>query len=257
MINLKKLDLKFLSEQNGKPCHIHMLNGSPVPGCTSISALFQDDGWKFAWPPKLMYEYMWKNFVMADVVQLSVDDAEILYEARLKEAKGAWRKKRDSAAEKGTDAHAFIEAWIKDKSPLPPFVDPEVANSFNNFLEWETAYKPDWQGTEIQVASEKYRFAGILDSLAIINDKMTLIDLKTSGGIKDEYMIQLAGLCICLEEMGLTVDQRAILWLPKQGAHKFHIIDSDLAKDKLAFLVAREFYEQKNLFEWRCKNDSK
>lgn len=252
MLTLKKLDLKFLSEQNGKPCHIHMLNGSPVPGCTSISALFQDDGWKFAWPPKLMEEKILEELDKCDNQYDAVPISRMRSITKL--AKSAWRQKRDKTAGQGTSAHEFIESWIKDKSPLPPFVDPEVANSFNNFLEWETAYKPDWQGTEIQVASEKYRFAGILDSLAIINDKMTLIDLKTSGGIKDEYMIQLAGLCICLEEMGLTVDQRAILWLPKVGAHEFHIIDSDLAKDKLAFLVAREFYEQKNLFELRCKN---
>lgn len=258
MLTLKKLDLKFLSEQNGKPCHKHLMlidgEWKEVPGCTSISNLFQDDGWKFAWPPKLMYETIVK--LVADYVFDKY--LKIPYKAFLgilKQAKSAWRTSKKSAADKGTEAHAFIDAWIKNKSPLPPFVDPEVANSFNNFLEWETAYKPDWQGTELQVGSVKYKFAGILDGVALINDRLTLVDYKSSGGIKDEYTIQLAGLCVCLEEMGVIVEDRAILHIPKVGAYFYKPIDTDLAKDKLAFLVAREFYEQKNLFEWRCKND--
>jgi hypothetical protein len=130
--------------------------------------------------------------------------------------------------------------------------DKEIQNIVKNFLEWEKIYNPQWLASEIQVGSLKHRYAGILDALAIMNDmfgeKVTLIDFKTSSGIKDDYNIQLAGLCICLEEMGLKVDQRAILHLPKEGKYEFKIIDTDLEFEKKCFLSGLDFYRYKNMF---------
>ncbi len=255
-LNLKKIDLKFLGEENGKPCHKHILNGKEVPGCTSISGLFQDEGWKFAWPVKLMYErsmIVFKDAANAQkVISLRLDQIDEL----LKKTKNAWREKRDKAADSGTFAHKLIEAYLKKSEP--PFLPgPEALHGFEEFIKWEAQNRPQWLGCEIQVGSEIHEFAGILDGLAIINGEKTLVDFKTSKDIKEEYNIQLAGLCICLEEMGVNVESRAILHLPKEGPFEYRPVKSNLVMDKNAFLAGLKFYNHKNIFKARGKNENK
>lgn len=240
--------LSFLSEENGKPCHKHILNGEEVPGCTSVSGLFQEDGWKFAWGPKLMYDTLLKL----------VETGQPIGEGDLFRAKSAWRRKRDKAADTGTIAHEIIAQHITMDNLLV-HSQRDVFHTLTRFSLWQEQYSPEWLACEVQVGSARYKFAGILDALVNIDGKLTLLDFKTSSAIKDDYAIQLAGLCIALEEMGVTVEQRAILHLPKvEGEnYEFRIIDSDLTKDKLAFLVGLEFYRHKNLFLARCKSDKR
>lgn len=254
LIKLKPVPgLSFLSEENGKPCHKHMLNGSEIPGCTSISGLFTDDGWKFAWPVKLMEQIVVKEVNYCIDTQADEGLCKGQIEPICVKAKNAWRKKRDRSADIGTLAHGYIEDWIKAGKRIPSSAKPEVKNPFNQFIKWEGQFLPEWLACELHVGSAIHRFGGILDSLARIKGLIYLIDLKTSSGIKDEYSIQLAGLCIALEEMGLVVDRRAILHLPKEGEFEFRIIDTDLEQDKRAFLAGLNFYGHKNLFLARGK----
>lgn len=236
---LKEIDLKF-NDEGGK--HIHILVGEDVPGCTSVSGLFGDDGWKFAWPPKLMGEKL-----TAILKERAINEEDI------KKAKSAWREKRDKAADSGTRAHALIETYIRHHRIDAFLEDKEVENCVENFLVWEQKYKPKWLASELQVGSLTHKFAGILDALAEIDGKIVLLDFKTSSGIKAEYNIQLAGLMICLEEMGLKPDVRAILHLPKDGAYEYRVIDSNLEQEKIDFLAGLAFLRRKNLFASRNK----
>lgn len=243
--------LSFLAEEDGKPCHKHMLNGKEVPGCTSVSGLFQDDGWKFAWPVKLM-----EQRILEEVEKVASGCEEVYrkdLEEILKTAKNAWRVKRDKAADSGTRAHKLIEDYIAGRTIKLTSEDAEVNHCLSEFFKWERIYKPVWLATEVQVGSAKHRFAGILDALAGINGLVTLVDFKTSASIKDDYEIQLGGLCIGLEEMGMVVDRRAILHIPKEGDYEYRIIDTDLERDKEAFLAALNFLSHKNLFMGRHK----
>lgn len=247
-LNISSPNLKFEAEGHR---HLMLINGlwTQVPGCTSVSGLFQDDGWKFAWPVKLMEERLlvwWKD--------LAIPCTNNKFKEAVRGAKNAWREKRDSSASKGTAAHKIIEDYICGQ-PIPETheMQDEVRHCFLEFIRWEAEAKPEWLGTEIQVGSEKHRFAGILDQLARINGRLTLLDVKTSRDIKDDYAIQLAGLHLALEEMGTIVDDRAILHLPKEGKHEFRIIGSDLEADKRAFLAGLEFYRHRSIFFARNK----
>lgn len=255
MIELKNQELFRFTEEG----HIHeaFINGewTKVPGCTSISGLFPDDGWKFAWPVKLMEEK-----ALAGFKEYFISNSSDLFEVNdtikniLKKAKNAWREKRDKASDKGKIAHQHICEFATNGT-IPVIADEEVKNSFDEFLKWEAQYKPKHLACEIQVGSLKNRCAGILDDLSLISGKVTLVDYKTSESIKDDYAIQLAGLMICLEEQGVAVEQRAILHLPKKGQFEYRVIESDLSFEKEAFLAGVEFYRYKNLFSARCKND--
>lgn len=256
---LKPMDLTF--QETG---HVHLLNGKPVPGCTSISGLFQDDGWKFAWPVKLMEEKIISELVTVqekhDGFQFGgpfvhLEDAIAI----TKKHKNAWRQSRDKAADKGTKAHTHIENYIKFGVRPPLDINDEVRHCFDEFLKWEIQFAPIWLATELQVASEIHNYAGILDALCEIDSHTVLLDYKTSKGIKPEYNIQLAGLAMALEEMGCRVDQRAILHLPKEFVkpYEYKIITSNLDQDKAAFLVGLDFYRHKNIFMARTKEKQK
>lgn len=248
-LSLKPINLTF--QEDG---HIHLLNGKPVPGCTSISGLFQDDGWKFAWPPKEMYLAAMDSLSNINAGRPSHDGRFSIAEVDdvLSAAKGAWKRKRDKSADTGTAGHKWIQRHIDGfEDPLPQ--DPEMLNIVQGFLAWKKEAKPIWLACELQVGSEEHNYAGILDGLVSINGTNTLIDFKTSKAIKPEYNIQLAGLCICLEEMGFRVDVRAILHLPKEGKYEYRVINSYLKRDKEAFLAGLEFYRHKNMFMGRNK----
>ena len=186
LIKLKPMPLEFLS--NGK--HVHLLSGSEVPGCTSVAKLFDDKGWMCPWAAKMAVEYVDKNLT-------SIEQKAIV----LKEAKTAWRKKRDTAGAKGTSAHEILEKYIKAKISGIPFdlglfSDPEVNSAVQNFLQWESENHVEWLASEVHVGSLVNGFAGILDFLAVVNGVETLGDFKTSSGIRAEAYIQTAGLWI-------------------------------------------------------------
>ena len=245
-LNLKKIDLVFDGE-NGH--HKHILEGKEVPGCSSISSLFPSDSWKFAWPPKLMGEKL------TAILKSGV----LITEAHIKEAKSAWREKRDKSADTGTLGHSIIEKYIHEKlnGIVIPFMeislDKEISNILEQFLVWEKKYNPVWLASELQVGSKVHGFAGILDALAEINGKKVLLDFKTSKEIKPEYNIQLAGLAIALEEQGFIPDERAILHLPKSGEYEYKEIKSAFKDEEMDFLVGVAFYKRKNMFRGRYK----
>lgn len=184
---------------------------------------------------------------IGDQIEEGLDEDK--FNQLLKKAKNAWRDKRDKSADSGTRAHALIENYIKTGIMEPFLENKEVENCIENFMKWESLQKPQWLASEVQVGSLKHSFAGILDALFQYEDKIYICDFKTSSGIKDDYNIQLAGLCICLEEMGLKVDYRSILHLPKDKKEfEFKIIDTDLEFEKKCFLAGLEHYRYKNMF---------
>lgn len=224
------------------------MNGIQVPGCTSVSGLFQDDGWKFGWPVKVMYEEL------IGPVKAGIKIDEVF----LREAKNAWRYVRNSAADTGTTAHRHVEEWVKYGIMPPTKASPEILNCIAGFFEFVGEYNPEWLGCEMQVGSAEYQFAGILDLIARVPGLgVTLIDIKTSKEIKAEYRIQLAGLALALMEQGVALDARAILHLPKSGAFELRLIESDLAKDQAKFLSGLQFLRAKNLFLAEAEHQKK
>lgn len=249
-LKLKDIGLTF----EGGEKHIHRIKNVEVPGCTSVSGLFQDDGWKFAWPVKLMYEVIeneLKHIVLDDNDHINTKNVLDI----AKKAKNAWKVKRDKSADTGTIAHGLIEDYIKTGMLAPLLIDDkEVKNCIEGFIKFELKYKPEWIASEVQVGSEIHMFGGILDALVKIEEKLILLDFKTSKDIKDDYAIQLAGLMIALNEQGIYPDGRAILHLPKEGEYEFRILDGNLEEEKKDFLAGLNFLKRKNMFMARCKS---
>lgn len=106
-------------------------------------------------------------------------------------------EKRDAAAEAGTIAHQWIEDYFHG-DPLTPYPDASVETitqaeqGFGAFQEWAGQVKPRILETEVPLVSEQYRFGGTLDALAVVADRRSLLDWKTSGGTYPDYIAQIS-----------------------------------------------------------------
>lgn len=134
--------------------------------------------------------------------------------ALLKDAKGAHRREKAGAADLGTLGHAWVEGYIKwrvnqhaitvdkipfAKRPFPGFDEmpeipafPQLQNAANSFLKWESEHRVVFLNSEKRVASVKHLFAGTMDFDAVIDDELSMGDLKTSNQIATEYRFQTA-----------------------------------------------------------------
>jgi hypothetical protein len=105
--------------------------------------------------------------------------------------------KRDEAAESGTLAHAMVEDHLNGLPLKWPEDTPEVTvreanNAFNAYLNWASMTKLKIIEQEMPLVSEEYQFGGCPDAIGEINDKLCLVDWKTSNSVYPDYLIQLA-----------------------------------------------------------------
>ena len=96
----------------------------------------------------------------------------------------------------GTLAHYLCESHIKGEKPDTTDYSAEqiekAENAFLGYLEWEKMTKPQYEGIELKMVSEKYEIGGTADFIARINGALVLGDFKTSKGIYPEMTCQLA-----------------------------------------------------------------
>lgn len=111
-----------------------------------------------------------------------------------------FRETRDKAAEAGTLAHALVEAHISGKADEEVFalvngneVGPKALKAYQNYLNWERMTKLKVIKTEMSLVSEKHKYGGTFDGIAVveIEGATSLADWKT-GGIYTEALIQCA-----------------------------------------------------------------
>lgn len=112
-------------------------------------------------------------------------------------------------------------------------------------MDWEKGKKIKYIASELPLISEKHRFGGMLDIYAAINDKLTLLDLKTCKAIYDEMKTQVGGgYLILLEENNMPVDESRILRIGRSETEGFEDVLIDrIALHKKRILLCRELYE--------------
>ena len=134
------------------------------------------------------------------------------------------------AGQEGTQVHEMIEDYLNGKelnflnSLGNPAYNPDVWQMFLRFVDfWET-YDPKLIETEVHLFSDELKVAGTCDMVCEIDDKLWVIDFKTSNHLQTTYDLQTAVYAKCYEECyGKTADHTAVLWLksskrgPKDG----------------------------------------
>jgi|SRR6185369_3649582 len=161
----------------------HLADGTKVPGVTTIIGRFKDSGGIIYWA--------W------DQGRNGFD----------------FRETKDDAAQAGTIAHALVEYHITGKSDAEitamieaEKVSPEIlerANrAYENYLNWERTTKLSVVKTEMALVSEKYKFGGTFDGIAVveIDGVRSLADWKTSSAIYRDALVQVAAYKALWEE---------------------------------------------------------
>lgn len=83
------------------------------------------------------------------------------------------------------------------------------------FMEWFTKYQPEILINEVSFCSESLKFGGTIDLVCKINDKIWLIDFKSSNAIYTSYELQMAAYAKLWNEVNpdYTIEHTGILWL--------------------------------------------
>ncbi len=178
--------------------HAYFLNGRPILGCTSVLGVIAK--------PALV---PWAAKMTADYASAHIESGRAYNEDELaeifSEAKVAHRKKKEDAAEKGTDLHAQVEEWVKfciETNEGVPQLGGMEPSTLRSFQEWAQKQDIRFIATEQRLYSKDLWVAGTCDLIFEKGGKRFIGDIKTYKKIWDRVpLIQCAGYSIMYEEM--------------------------------------------------------
>lgn len=214
--------------------HIHMLDGVPLNGVTTVINKTLAKEALIPWAANETSKYIKEGLSSFKYdeffYKITVDNMDKL----LDEGRQAHRKKKDDAGKFGTLVHKRIENYINGKRG--PKLDDMQKIAFNNFKKWEKDNKVEFLESEKHVFSRENWFGGICDLVIKIDGKTYVGDIKTSSNIYREMFLQTAAYEICLNEMGEYTDivGYVIVNLKKDGKMQVKV-DTNTEANKNAF----------------------
>jgi len=233
---------------------------TPVVGCTTVTSVISKP-FLMLWPMNEALKYIRQEVAFDTELK-----AWFIKESDLKNAANAHKKKSDSGKHTGKVGHALVEALIQDKKVTMPS-DPELLKQAESvkeaFESWREDFKPEVLKTEQPFYSLRHDYAGICDLVATIDDKVTVVDYKTTNtsrfnplGIYTDNYCQLGGYILGLEEMlGITVDDAMVVNLSKNGegyqAKSLSDMNLSVEEAKAYFINALGLYNLNKTFSWR------
>ena len=123
--------------------------------------------------------------------------------------KGAQEITNQSAKE-GTLVHEAVEAILLGQKPeIDPSIAPAVAGFVKFLGERNIETSPEW--VERRIMHPDHRYAGTIDSLALIDGKFGVLDIKTSQAIYRDYNLQTASYIEALKNQFQNLQTRWIL----------------------------------------------
>ena len=200
-----------------------LADGTKVPGVTTIISRFKESGALIHWA--------WS-------IGIKGED---------------YRKVRDTAAGIGTVVHDMIENWLRGPPVAVPqsylVLDPESASkadqSFKNFVSWWESSVSLVIGQEQSLVSEYLKYGGTIDVVAMVNQKRTILDWKTSNAVYTEHLIQLAAYRRLWNENFPDTPINGgvhLLRFAKEHGDFTHHYFADVTDAERAFVLMRELY---------------
>ena len=167
------------------------------------------------------------------------------------------------AATEGTQVHNAAEDFINGKEIT--WID-EYGNAKYNldvwkmilkFAEFWNTYKPELIETEYHLFSDEHKYAGTADLIVKLNDKIWLLDIKTSNSLHTSFGLQLSAYAKAWNEThNEHIEETGIIWLKAatRGAAKDKIQGSgwqlkqysDIDKNFNMFKNVYEIYKMEN-----------
>ena len=187
--------------------HAYTWEDKLVPGVTTILKRLNKPA-LMPWAAKQCSDYVKKNakdgMTKQDIVMLA------------EEAKGAYRRFTDEAADIGSAVHAYAEGILKGESPVRPD-HPAAIKGVEAFERWMDSHKINCLASEMMIFSKSMFYAGTCDFYGYIDDELVVADLKTSSAIHHDYLLQTAAYEMAIsEEANVLIPARWIIRLDKK-----------------------------------------
>jgi hypothetical protein len=129
----------------------------------------------------------------------------------------SYKRTRDAAADAGAVGHFMVDCYLRGNDPdLREFDVRDIdkaENVFLSFLSFWQSENMQHLAIEEQLVSETHRFGGTIDLVARDeNDRIVLLDWKSSKGVYDGHRRQLGGYEILWNEnKDKKIERRAII----------------------------------------------
>lgn len=129
---------------------------------------------------------------------------------------GAAEVVKQKSAEEGSLVHAAVEKIvIGEEAAIPDTIRASI-DAFQVFhAQRKVTFLPEY--IERTIWSPRYRYAGTVDALAVVDGRFGVLDIKTSTGFYPEYNLQTAAYASALQEF----EVRRALELPKEIATRW------------------------------------
>ena len=134
----------------------------------------------------------------------------------------------NASAELGTQMHDIIDGLLKGNQEIvvPDQLEPAVSG----FLRWRQAHA-NWEHIDSEVAVYTRDYAGTVDALFRdpVTERFIIVDWKTSSGIYDSALMQVAAYCHALDSMLLESGR---LWMEDTVEGMIVRFDNDYPRDE-------------------------
>lgn len=234
-------------------------NGEWLQGVSTVSSIIPK-GWLDAWGAKEAvkalgftdYPDRKEDLERAEEIRQKIIACKTFegYQAILREAKGASRRKSKDALVDGRAGHEWLEKWVLAKirkTELPKIPEGLLERPLTQFIEWSDREVDYWILSEARVANLSEKYAGTMDALAMMKSgKLAVIDFKFGSHISEDYYLQTAGYQNCFEKHGIKIDERIIVRLPKtliMDEWNSKIMKYEKVENKIEVKVCDNLYE--------------
>ncbi len=241
--------------------HRYKLDGEKpyLTSVTAITGLLDKSRALVYWAVNLDFDWLEER--------LSDEDETADIFPLIDEAKKQHTIKKKEAADFGTQIHEFAEQFGKYKlgecemPVLDKNASQEVKNGIQAFIQWYNDNDVEFIACERMVYSKKHNYVGLLDAFCKVNGELTIVDYKSSKGIYNEMLYQVAAYRAAYNEEspnGEFVEKSIILKFGKEdGKLSERKIDfDDNEKNFKAFLGLLEVKKrEKELYKYNTRKD--
>src|ERR1700722_6552123 len=124
----------------------------------------------------------------------------------------------ERAAARGTSVHALCAGIAKGNWIPDGMIGEELFGYVQSFKQWAAAQVKEFVIIEKRYTDGEKRFTGQLDFVVkCTDDKLYLVDLKTSARPQKTYPIQMSAYEELLLQNGIRVEGRVLVYLNKEG----------------------------------------
>lgn len=271
-----KMKTKNNRYQFDKKNHLHLLDGQPLTGTSSVSSVIAKPlTWyasglavkEFGCPdPKVLTKIKNRKVTseerdelrkslfskLEEIKKMTPDD----YLKLIDRAYRAHDTNLRNKAEEGTDLHAELERFVRDEMNGEMRLPEAYHERIRGFVSWARANVKKWLWSEAHCYSEKHWLGGISDAGYIGNNgEVILMDFKSSREAYLTQFWQCAGYDIQISENGLLTPNGDQISEPITGFNRYAIVPfgmerptpqffEDIAGAKEAFLAEVLLYRK-------------